>query len=194
MVPLRLYETLFNHRIASSSTHDMRFHDFCKSAPCTLNHASEITAATGDPRVHGNGYHEHQHIECGHTEPTTMQIRQHAPEHDHPTGRGSTCCQAPAVGRDLAPSLLAADGARAARARGSIGELSGVRLGLVARLAGERFGCEAYRSSFGPSSTIWMRQRDTSTSSEWTKQPAVVSAAMRVVGSECSAASSTTTC
>ena len=172
----------------------MRIHELWKSAPYTQSHASEATADIGGIHMLGDAYHEHEHSKCGHTRPTTMQIRQHAPEHDHPTGRGSTCRRTPAVSRGLAPSLLADDGARAARARGSIGELSGVRLGLVARLAGERFGCEAYRSSFGPSSTIWMRQRDTSTSSEWTKQPAVVSAAMRVVGSECSAASSTTTC
>ena len=68
------------------TTHDMRIHELLKSAPYTQSHASEATADIGGIYMLGDAYHEHEHSKCGHTRPTTMQIRHHAPEHGHPTG------------------------------------------------------------------------------------------------------------
>jgi hypothetical protein len=93
-----------------------------------------------------------------------MQIRQHAPTYGHPTDHDYRYRHTSPVDRDLAPSLLADDGALAARGRGSIGELSGARLALGSRLAGERLRFDAYRSSSRLRSTVWHRQRESTKS------------------------------
>ena len=77
-VQLRPYKTFLNLALANLSTHDMRFHELLKLAPYTQSHASEVTAATGGTYAHGNAHHKHEHSNCGHTQPTTMQIRHHA--------------------------------------------------------------------------------------------------------------------
>ena len=194
MVQLRLNKSLFDLTLANMTTHDMRIDELLKSAPYAQNHASDETAATGGMRMLGDAYHEHDHIKCGHIRPTIMQIRHHAPEHDHPTGCRCTRLHTPPVHRDLAPSLLSNDGARAARASKWIGKLIGARLGSGGRLAVERSRLEAYRSSVRPLSTIWLRHRESTKSSKRLKRPAATTAAVTVVGSKCSATFSTTSC
>eukprot|EP00966_Prymnesium_polylepis_P269797 6232444-Prymnesium_polylepis.1 len=84
-----------------------------------------------------------------------MQIRQHAPEPDHPTGTHTHTPHTVSLSRERDPKLGSDDDARAARACTSIGKLIGVCLGAVARLAGERSRFEAHRSSLRPPSSFW---------------------------------------
>ena len=165
-VQLRSCNTFFTLAIANIRTHGMRIHEHFKPAAYryTKNHASEVTAASGGTHEHGNVDHEQQHGGGGHAGPKIMQIRQHAPTCGHPTDHDYRYRHTSPVDRDLAPSLLADDGARAARGRGSIGELSGARLALGLRLAGERLRFEAYRSSSRPPSSFRKRLRESTKS------------------------------
>ena len=142
----------------------MRINEHLKPVAYTQNHASEVTAASGGTHEHGNADHEQQHGGGGHAGQNIMQIRQHAPTCGHPTDHDYRYRRTSPVDRDLASSLLADDDARAARRRGSMGELSGARLALGSRLAGERLRFDAYRSSSRLPSTFWHRQRESTKS------------------------------
>ena len=173
----------------------MRTHELLKSAPYTQSPCiAGATADTVGTYMHGNAHHEHEHIKCGHTRPTTMQIRHHAPEHGHPTGYRHTPTAHGVSESRARPKACAADDARAPRASISINKLNGARLALGRRLARDRFRFEAYRSSSRPPSSFWQRMLESTKSSERMNRPAATSAAVTIVDSESSAAFSTTSC
>ena len=163
-VQLELNKTVFYLTVANTSTHDMRFGELLKTAPYTQNHASEVAAATSDTHGHGNAPHWHNHVRCGHARPKITRIRQHATEHDHPTGYKHTPTARGVLESQARPKTGAHDDAHACRASISIGKLNGARVALGRRLAGQRFRFEAYRSSSRPPSSFWQRMRDSTTS------------------------------
>ena len=158
----------------------MRFGELFKTAPYTQNHASEVAAAISGTCGPGNARREQHHVGCSHAGPEIMQIRQHAPEHDHPTGCTRTPTAHGVLESRARPKACAADDARAPRASICIDKLNGARLALGRRLAGDRFRFEAYRSSSRPPSSFWQRMLESTKSSERMNRPAATSAVVTI--------------